>query len=278
MHFGLEIVPFGPYSDPRAVVELALAAEEAGWEGIWLWDHVVFPYGVGDPWITFAAIATVTKRLKLISGVSPVPRYQPQLLARTLTSLDILSQGRVIFGAGLGVDFDFAPFGAATDVKTRAAMTDEGLELLMRLLSGEEVTHHGRYFGAESVRLTPSPLQQPAIPVWIGGDSNAALQRAAAWNGWIMGTIDEQRTVTKPPTAIAAQVQTIHRHRRARGAADDSAFDIAVDGTTADPGDNALVAEYAAAGATWWFECIFASRGSHEEMLQRIAAGPPRFG
>jgi alkanesulfonate monooxygenase SsuD/methylene tetrahydromethanopterin reductase-like flavin-dependent oxidoreductase (luciferase family) len=270
MQFGIEVVPFGEYSNPRAVVELAQAAEAAGWEGIWIWDHVLFPYGAGDPWITLAAVATATARIRLVTGVAPLPRYRPHLLARTLTALDILSQGRLIFGTGAGVDFDFTPFGEAADARTRAAMLDEGLDLLAGLLSGEETTHQGSHYTAQGVRLVPSPLRQPRIPVWIGGDSRAALRRAARWDGWIIGTIDEQQRITKPPEHLARQVASIRRQR-----ADDSPFDVAVDGTSAAGDDGALAREYADAGATWWFEGIFGSRGSHAEMLQRIHAGPP---
>jgi alkanesulfonate monooxygenase SsuD/methylene tetrahydromethanopterin reductase-like flavin-dependent oxidoreductase (luciferase family) len=269
MRFGIEVVPFGPYANPRMVAELAVAAEKAGWEAIWVWDHVVFPYGVGDPWLILAAAAMATERLKLCTGVAAVPRYRPHLLARTLITLDQMSNGRVIFGAGAGVDFDFAPFGEPTDAKTRAAMLDEGLALLNALLSGEEVTHHGVHYTADAVRLTPSPVQQPRIPVWIGGDSKAALRRAARWDGWIMGTIDEQLNVANPPEKIAGQVAAIHRQR-----INDAPFDVAIDGAS-QPGYNSLVSEYADAGATWWFECIFGTRGAHDEMLARIAAGPP---
>jgi alkanesulfonate monooxygenase SsuD/methylene tetrahydromethanopterin reductase-like flavin-dependent oxidoreductase (luciferase family) len=271
MHFGIEVVPFGEYSDPRPVVALARAAEDAGWEAIWLWDHVVFPYGAGDPWITLAAVATATTDLKLVTGVAPLPRYRPHLLARMLTALDRLSQGRVIFGTGAGVDFDFTPFGEAVAARTRAAMLDEGLELLAKLLSGAETTHHGAHYTAEAVQLAPSPVQQPRIPVWIGGGSLAALRRAAQWDGWIIGAIDEQQTITLTPEQLAAQVATIRRYRSA-----DTPFDVAVDGVSAAGDDGALAREYAEAGATWWFEGIFGSRGSHAEMLQRIHAGPPR--
>ena len=136
MHYGIEVVPFGEYSNPRLVMELAQAAEAAGWEAITLWDHLLFPYGAGDPWVTLSAVAAVTKRIKLCTGVAPLPRYKPQVLARTLVGLDILSAGRVIFGTGAGVDFDFTPFGEAVDARTRAAMLDEGLELLDGLVVG----------------------------------------------------------------------------------------------------------------------------------------------
>lgn len=269
MHYGLEIIPFGAYSDPRAVVRLAQAAEAAGWEAVALWDHLLFPYGAGDPWITLAAVATATTRLKLITGIAPLPRYRPQLLARTLTALDILSEGRLIFGTGLGVAFDQAPFGDPTDAPTLAAMLDEGLDVVTRLCSGEPVTHQGRFYTVEGAQLVPTPVQQPRIPVWIGGDSPTALRRAARWDGWIIGTINEQGTITKAPEQLAAQVEILRSHR-----ADDSPFDIAVDGISP-ASDHRLVQAYAAAGATWWLEAIFGMRGSTEEMLARINAGPP---
>jgi alkanesulfonate monooxygenase SsuD/methylene tetrahydromethanopterin reductase-like flavin-dependent oxidoreductase (luciferase family) len=271
MRYGIEVVPFGEFSDPRAVVRLAQAAEAAGWEGVWIWDHVLFPWGAGDPWIALAAVAASTRRLKLITGVSPMPRYQPHLLARMLAGLDVLSEGRVIFGAGLGVAWDLAPFGAPADSKTRAAMADEGLDLLARLLSGEEVTHRGAHYMAEAVRLAPTPVQAPRIPVWIGGDSPAALRRAAKWDGWILGTIDEQGRIVNPPDKIAAQVAVIRGHR----AGNDAPFEVAVDGLS-QPGDSALARAFEQAGATWWFEGIYGSRGTTDELLRRIQAGPPR--
>jgi alkanesulfonate monooxygenase SsuD/methylene tetrahydromethanopterin reductase-like flavin-dependent oxidoreductase (luciferase family) len=98
MRFGIEIVPFGDFADPRQVLQMAEAAEVAGWEGVWLWDHIMFPYGAGDPWVMLAAIAAKTRDLKLIPGVAVLPRYSPPTLARLLTGLDLLSEGRVVLG------------------------------------------------------------------------------------------------------------------------------------------------------------------------------------
>jgi alkanesulfonate monooxygenase SsuD/methylene tetrahydromethanopterin reductase-like flavin-dependent oxidoreductase (luciferase family) len=271
MHYGIEVVPFGEYSNPRLVMELAQAAEAAGWEGITLWDHLLFPYGAGDPWITLAAVAAVTKRIKLCTGVSPLPRYKPPVLARTLVGLDILSGGRVIFGTGAGVDFDFTPFGEAADAKTRAGMLDEGLELLEGLVAGKQVTMQGQYFSAAGAQLVPSGVQQPRTPIWIGGDSQPAYRRAARWDGWIIGTIDEMQNVTLPPEELSKRVQAILAHRT-----QSTPFDVAIDGCS-QPGQSRLVAAYAAAGATWWFEAIFGTRGSHAELLARIHAGPPEI-
>ena len=271
MHFGIEVVPFGDFSDPRRIVSLAQAAEHAGWEGLWIWDHVVMPYGAGDPWVTLAAVAAVTHSLRLCVGISPLPRYRPHLLARTLSGLDLLSSGRVIFATGLGIASDFAPFGEPPEDRPRASMLDEGLDLLSAYLSGREVQHNGRYYSAEGVRILPTPLQQPHIPVWIGGDSRAALRRAARQDGWIIGTVDENSRVTNTPEKIASQVAYIRQHRTLSGL-----FDVAVDGVTA-PGECGLVDAYARAGATWWFEILHLIRGTQAELEKRIMEGPPSW-
>jgi alkanesulfonate monooxygenase SsuD/methylene tetrahydromethanopterin reductase-like flavin-dependent oxidoreductase (luciferase family) len=270
MHFGIEIIPFGSHSNPRQVMRLAQMAEQAGWEGVWIWDHMLIQWGAGDPWISLAAAAAVTSKIKLLLGVSPLPRYRPHLLARMLSGLDLLSQGRVIFGAGLGVGWDFAPFGEPAEDRTRAAMLDEGLELLTGYLSGEEVTHHGAYYHAEKVRLAPTPLQKPRIPIWIGGDSQPAFRRAARWDGWILGVIDDNAQVIRPPEAIAEKVRAIRPFRQS-----DTPFDVAVDGASAIGDSGTLAREYAEAGATWWFEGLYSLRGDQEFLEARIKAGPP---
>lgn len=270
MKYGIEVVPFGDFSDPRAIVHLAELAEEAGWEGLWIWDHVVLPFGAGDPWVMLSAVAARTKKLKLCVGVSPLPRYRPHLLARTLAGLDLLSQGRLIFATGLGIASDFAPFGEPEDNKTRAAMLDEGLDLLTGYLSGEAVTHQGKFYSANSARLAPAPVQKPCIPIWVGGDSPAALRRASRRDGWIMGTVDENGKITKPPEQISKQAAYIRQNRTSQ-----DPFDIAVDGLTK-AGETALPSEYQRAGATWWFEILHLMRGPLAELEQRIQAGPPK--
>lgn len=269
MQYGIEVVPFGAYSDPREVVRLAQAAEAAGWEAIAIWDHMLFPYGAGDPWVTLAAVASATRRLKLITAVAPLPRYRPQLLARTLAALDTLSAGRVVFGTGLGAPPDLEPFGEPADAPTLAARLDEGLELLTGLWSGEPVHHRGRFYTAEAVQLLPTPVQRPRVPVWIGGDSPAALRRAARWDGWVAGAIDEQGLITRPPERLAEQVAALRSYRTSG-----EAPAVAVDGIS-HQNEVTLPEAYARAGATWWLEAIYGSRGSVEEMLDRVSAGPP---
>jgi probable F420-dependent oxidoreductase len=271
--YAIEIVPFGDeLADPRVTTGLATAAESAGWDGLFVWDHMAFAWGVpaGDPWTILTAAATATTRLRLGTSIAPLPRYRPAVLARTLTALDMLSGGRVVLGAGLGgVEREFAAFGDPADARTRAAMADEALHVLDGLMSGQPLTFHGQHCTVDGVALRPLPVQRPRVPVWIGGESPPALRRAARWDGWIISGVNEQQEMVKTPEQLAAQVATIQQHRAA-----DDAFDVAMSGCSA-PGDAAMVAEYADAGMTWWLETVFGSRGSLAENTARILAGPP---
>ena len=269
MRYGIEVVPFGQYAEPGPVVELARAAEAAGWDGLCIWDHGHFWGGVGDPWVTLAAAACATDRLRLITDVTPVPRYRPHLLARSVHALDALSEGRFTLGAGLGVQGDLEPQGDYHDDRTRAAMADEALALVVRWCAGETVTHAGEHYVSEGTQVANRATQEPRIPVWIGGWSRPALRRAARWDGWITSAIDETGAVLCPPDALAQSVAYLGEQGAGAG------FDVAVNGTTT-AGERGLVPEYADAGATWWFESVFGLRGSHEEMLARVSAGPPR--
>jgi alkanesulfonate monooxygenase SsuD/methylene tetrahydromethanopterin reductase-like flavin-dependent oxidoreductase (luciferase family) len=271
MHYGIELVPFGSFADPRLVMQIAQLAEQSSWEGLVVWDHVTFPYGNGDPWVLLSAAAAVTKNIKLITGVAALPRYRPHLLARMITSLDKLSQGRLILGAGLGAqDVEFTAFGDAGDKKVRAGMLDEGLELLPRLWSGEPVTHHGQHYTVENACLAHTPLQKPRPAIWIGGDSPPAMRRAARWDGWLGGTCDEHSNTITSPERVAEIVTSIYKHRTSP-----QSFEIALQGVT-NPGQSDKILPYQQAGATWWFESIFPLRGSNDEMIARIQAGPAK--
>src|SRR4051812_49391817 len=152
MRYGICLANIGTYSDPRVGVRVAEAAEGAGWDGVFIWDHLAFVWGApaADPWIALAAIAAATSKVRIGTAVTPVARRRPQVLAHEVATLDALSQGRVIFGAGLGGSVtEFGKFGEPTDAKVRAAMLDEGLGLLRALWSGVEVTHRGEHFTAD---------------------------------------------------------------------------------------------------------------------------------
>src|SRR5689334_16410634 len=193
MRFSINIPNFGDFADPRTVARVAVAAEQAGWDGLFVWDHVVHhkqercgqPFG--DPWILLAAAALSTTRLRLGTLVTPVPRRRPEQLARQVATLDQLSGGRVVFGAGLGgpIEDEFGSFGDTTDAVVLAERLDEGLALLDRYWSGDTVDHEGRHYQVRGVRLLPTPVQRPRPPVWIGGfwPARRPMRRAARWDG-----------------------------------------------------------------------------------------------
>ena len=127
MRHAICLANIGTYSDPRVGARVAEAAEAAGWDGVFIWDHLAFVWGppAADPWITLAAVASATSRVRIGTAVTPVARRRPQVLAHEVATLDVLSQGRVVFGAGLGGSLaEFGKFGEPTDDKVRAAMLD----------------------------------------------------------------------------------------------------------------------------------------------------------
>jgi len=262
VHYGICLANIGSYSDPREAVRMAQAAEAADWEAVFLWDHLAFVWGppAADPWVTLAAIASATSSVRIGTAVTPVARRRPHVLAQTVATLDVLSGGRVIFGAGLGGSpSEFGKFGEPTDAKVRAAMLDEGLEVLRRLWSGEEVNHHGEHYTVDGVTLAPTPAQK-RLPIWIGGNKKPSLRRAARWDGWLADSAD--------PTGMTLSPEDVERSIELIGRGDD--FDVAVLGQT-DRGDPSA---YERAGATWWLENVHDLRGSAEEMLRLVAAGP----
>lgn len=117
----------GDYANPRNVARLGQAAEAAGWDGLFVWDHLAFVWGSpsGDSWTILTAVAQVTERIKIGTDVTPIPRHRPHMLANTLATIDLLSDGRVILGAGLGaLEQEFTAFGEAGDTKVRAEIAN----------------------------------------------------------------------------------------------------------------------------------------------------------
>ena len=267
MRFAVDVAPLGPYADPRRIVELAVAAEEAGWDGFSTWDVLGIEMGTpaADPFVVLAAVAAATSRLKLIASVIVLPRRRPQLVAQAAATLDALSGGRFVLGVGAGGDpEDFGTFGEAADAATRVARLDADAASLDAWLRSDG-----------SPRLGPGPVQVPRLPIWLGGVRPGALRRAARYDGWIgIATGEDNRTMLLAPDGLAASVETIDRERAAIGRSE-APFDVALFASS-DPGDAAMVAEFGRAGATWWLESLTPGRGTHAALLARIVAGPPR--
>lgn len=249
---------FDELAEPSVAVDLAVAAEEHGWDGLFVWDHLLYidpVKALADPWAVMAAQAQATAQIALGPMVTPPARRRPQVLARQAATVDRLSGGRLIFGAGLGGDRggELSAFGEEMDPKARARLLDERLSLLDSWWRGEE---------AMGVRLLPTPVQQPRIPIWLASvhPHAAPVRRAARWDGWFpIGLPDPEALRQQLELAVEA------------GAAVGVGWDVAIQGLAdADP------RPWAAAGATWWLVRFEPYHPSLAEVRAVIEAGPPR--
>lgn len=269
MQHGLVLANIGSYADPRVVARVAAAAEAAGWDGVFVWDHLGFVWDgpAGDPWILLAAAALATERVRLGTAVTPLARRRPHVVAHQLATLDALAPGRIVFGAGLGGnEGELRRFGDPVDERLRAELLDEGLEVVRALLGGGEVQHRGRHYLVDGVTLRPAPER---LPIWIGGNAPRALRRAARFDGWLANTVDIA-TMTVSPAEFARKLDAV----RAAGGAGPG-FDAVVMGYS-DPADATIRRAYAEAGATWWLEGLHDAREPLDAALERVATGVPR--
>jgi alkanesulfonate monooxygenase SsuD/methylene tetrahydromethanopterin reductase-like flavin-dependent oxidoreductase (luciferase family) len=246
---GLFLAPFDELVDPWVLVELAVAAESRGWDGVFLWDHIVHRppvSAVSDPWVVLSAIAARTEHLRLGPMVTPLSRRRVQKLARETVTLDHLSRGRLTLGVGLGSSntAELEPFGEVSDPRERARLLDERLGRLAELWAGG---------------FQPPPVQQPRIPVWVAGrwPKRRPLARALQWDGFF--------PIELPgPAALAELADEIGGRRPA----DAGPFDLVVE---IDPGEDAVA--WARAGATWVLTG-FDRQPSLEAVRAAIDAGP----
>ena len=176
--------------DTGRLVEYGVVAEDAGWDGVFLADHLAMGGEDGhpdfpDPWITLSGIATRTDEIKLGSWVTPIPRRQPWQLARNLATLDQLSDGRVILGTGLGRSFDYTTFGESWSPKTLGAKYDEALDVITGLWTGEPFSYDGDHYTVSDTVMKPTPVQEPRIPIIIGGlwPNKKPFQRGGRYDG-----------------------------------------------------------------------------------------------
>lgn len=288
MQYGVYVPNFGPYGDARVLADLAFEAEEAGWDGFFLWDQVsktTLTPGVDamvSPWVALAAIALRTRTIRLGPLVTPLPRRRPWMVARETVSLDHLSAGRLVLGVGSGGGYyDFEALGEASDPKTLAALLDEGLEVLTGLWSGDLYQHTGPAYQIKEAQFLPRPLQSPRIPIWVAGmwPAKAPLRRAAGFDGVIPIGRDLPLTAMLAP----AQMQAVASYIASQPMYT-TPFEVVHMGITAGTDvayDREVVANYQRVGVTWWVEKILPDLwGSWtnwplEEMRARIRQGPP---
>ncbi len=287
MQYGLYLPNYGIYGDARLLADLATEAESAGWDGFFLWDHIavdppVLP--VVDPWVALTAVALRTERLRIGTTVTPLPRRRPWKLARETASLDRLSNGRLVLGVGIGLgQGEWDHLGEEPDQKARGAMLDEALDVLTGLWSGEPFHYDGAYYTVQQAQFRPTPVQQPRIPVWVGGfwPHKAPFRRMARWDG--MFPLFEVYGPDQLPLLKEA-VAFVQERRAAAGL--DGPFDVIKLGVT--PGDDPAGAVRQVdgareAGATWWLEVLMPEvyefgPGDEAALLvirERIRQGPP---
>src|SRR4051794_12069985 len=247
-HRALFLAPFDELSDPKLLAELGAEAEEWGWDGLFLWDHVNYRppvRAIADPWVALSAVATATTRLRVGPLVTPLSRRRVQKLARETVTLDRLSAGRLVLGVGLGSggNGELGPFGEVVDPRGRARMLDDGLERLQAFWGGE---------------FEPRPVQRPRIPVWVAArwPHRRPVRRAARWDGVFPVDLPE-------PAALAELVDHAHGLREP----DAAPLDVVVTnpaGMEREPWERA--------GATW---CLtgFGPDPREAEVLEAIEAG-----
>ena len=248
MKHGIDVAPFGELADPRVLAELASAAEESGWDGFFVWDHIVHrspARAIADPWVALAAVACATSRLRIGPMVTPLSRRRVQKVARETVTLDLLSSGRLTLGIGLGSarNGEFEPFGEVTDPRERALLLDQGLAALAGYWAGE---------------FEPLPVQRPRIPVWVAAEwpYRRPVRRALRWDGLFP-------TGLPGPEALAELVSEVREARPA-----DDPFDMVV---TIPPGKD--VKPWAQAGATWILT-DFGLEPTQAEVREVIDSGP----
>ena len=270
LRFGVYLPPMGPLGDPEVLVELGVRAEAGGWDGVFLWDHVLTDHPpIADTWTTLAAIAQATSTIRMGPMVTPLPRRRPWVVARQAATVAQLSRGRLVLGVGLGVDEtgDLSSFGEATALSDRKQLLTEGLDVIRAMWSGAPYVHSGSHV----VNLPASEATPYRPPIWMASSTGApgVLARAASCDGIFHNPPDHEAT----PEEVADVVRGLRR----AGVDDQRRFDVVVrwNASAAWPETPSVdLAGLAEAGATWWMEGLIYF-DPLEMSLDVVDAGPP---
>ncbi len=293
MRFGVTLPNCGVGDDPRAVIDLAVEAEAAGWDGVFVWD---FPIGspeignedvqkIHEAWVLLAAIAMRTERVVLGTMITPLAWRAPWLVAKQAATMQALSGGRFVLSVGLGAPpSKGTQFYEETDRRVRAQMLDEGLQIVHALWSGESLELDGRHYRTRNApQLLPVPNPRPQV--WVVGAWNtdpdawpkrASMRRALRWDGILPNTFTgSEAAYGTGPDVLRQMADWIASER-------EEPFDIVCEGggdkedINADP---ETVRAWRDAGATWWLEAVWWSMYRHpgdvSVMRERIRQGPP---
>ncbi len=266
MKFGF-VVPWG---DAEDIGDLAAAAEEAGWDGLFVWEPV---WGV-DAWISLGLAAVRTSKIRLGTLLTPPSRRRPWELASQVATVDRISAGRVTLSVGLGaIDSGFDTFGEECDRRTRAELMDECLDIACGLWAGQPFSYDGDHY---TVAPTEFPtightVQQPRVPIWCVGALGhpKSMARATRWDGVIPQVLDGAGGARQPHLD---EVADLRAQLEASRPGDD--VDIVVEATMSEHSP----AAYADAGATWWIESMWQAMSEHSPVAaayDRLGEGPP---
>jgi alkanesulfonate monooxygenase SsuD/methylene tetrahydromethanopterin reductase-like flavin-dependent oxidoreductase (luciferase family) len=274
MQFAINLPNFGVFGDARLLAELAAEAEEHGWDGFFTWEHTrPGPLPLAESWVALTAVASVTERIRLGPMVTPLPRRQPEEVARQSATLDHLSNGRLILGVGLGDDLfhEFSAFGHELDAVKRGRMLDEALEVITGLWRGRPFSHRGEFFQVEDAEFQPPPLQQPRIPIWVAGrwPAKPPFRRGARYDG--IAPVSAAGAMTSEDCRDLVAFTQSHRSSSAP-------LDVAVTSWRRDLDDNEerqRVRDFASAGATW-YQVSFGANAAIEDVRAAIRQGPPK--
>ncbi|MHA1990085.1 MAG: LLM class flavin-dependent oxidoreductase [Candidatus Hodarchaeales archaeon] len=282
MKFGLDIPITGEYADINKLIDLALDAEKAGWDGFFLWDTLWDTTSpdkdTADPVVTLSAIALKTKKLKLGLMLTPIVRRRPWKFAKEMVSIDHLSKGRLIVGLGLGFNKnELLNFNEEDNLKIRGEKLDEAIEILTGLWKGEKFHFNGKHYKINDVQLRPIPYQKPRIPIWVGGfwPNKKPFRRAAQLDGMYPGVINPDPNSNKDIMTIENFKEIFNYLKKYRQTM--HSFDIMHYGFTPnDPYEaGKIVNEWEKAGITWWAESN--DRKTLKEHRERIISGPPKI-
>lgn len=275
MRFGFVM----PRGDARDAADLASIAEEAGWDGFFVWESV---WGV-DAWMALAAAAMRTGRIRLGTMLTPLPRKRPWELAGQTATLDNLSGGRAILSVGLGAPHEgWLAFEPDPGRRTRAELLDEGLDVVTGLWAGQPFSYQGRHYRVRPTGFVPPPplVQRPRIPIWVVGGWPApkSMARAARYDGWLPNLVGKpgEPAGRLTPEQVAEAVAWIGERRAAAGESM-TGYDVVVEGTT-NGAESGEVEQWRDAGATWWIEADWTVPESTVRQYAgtRLRAGPPR--
>ena len=264
MRFGVHLVAAGKMIEGEKIARVARRAEELGYDSLWVSDHIVFPTQLRspypyspdgklpldpanpllEPFTVLSYAAAVTKTIKLGTSVVIIPYRDPLVTAKIVSSLDVLSGGRFIFGVGVGwLDEEFRVL--RQNLRDRAAQTREALLAMQACWTQDDPEFHGTFFDFSGIKFAPKPRQKPHPPIWFGGNSMPALKRAVELgNGW--------HAVWQTPEEVAEKTATL-RDLSAKAGKNFANFAITINVNNRVPLTVENVKKYEAVGVSMMF-------------------------